>query len=732
MSFFNYLDQFFERLKPKELTSNKLGLFYGVFLPGFLSVFGVITFLRLPKILGQAGPFYFSLILILGILINLLTAFSISSTVTNFNLKSGGVYTLISRCFGAELGIAVSLPLYFSQAINISFCVMGLLEIIEPFLIFNFKIVVGISILSILLFFSFLPQKALRLLQSLVFLGLIIAFSFVAYSVDMTSIPIASEFPKKPFWQLFAAFFPAITGFESGLFSIDQLKNHKRSFPVGTILTVLISFILYLVFAFFLIHSIDSTQLLKQDQILMQIVKPSWVLMQALIGSTILYALSCFLNAPKLLQAMAHDALLPKKIWDKIQGPKESLVATIATCILATLFFVLFDLDLLSPLLTHFFLLSYAMLNLACFIEAFMQNPSWRPSFYVHYSYPLFGFILSFAVMLMIDPGLSFLSWFFVIAIYFAMRLKQFSQNFDDVRQSMLLYISRFVTYRLVDFQTPSLRSWRPQVICFSQNLTQMTPTMKLAKALTQNKGFLIVASALKKDIEEEKIPRIKRMVREFFSRHDVDALIELKSGKEIDDLVAEMIKGYGLGPIKPNTILFSYDLYRGSLHRFDQWMNDVELGQKNGLILCYKDQITCEEFNQFLFFKQAKRKTIALILEDESKGAQYFLFVLAALLQKSVEFFKAEVFCAFITSHTDAVDSIQEYYEEYFADQRFDFQIQVVLKGEPIGKEFDLVIETYRNFHLQINCAKERADYGGMTLLVHQCERLAFDPHLD
>ena len=732
MSFFNYFDQFLERFKSKDLIDKKLGVFSGVFLPGILSVFGVITFLRLPQILGQAGPFYFTLILVLGILINLLTAFSISSTVTNSNLKSGGVYTLISRCFGAELGIAVSLPLYFSQAINISFCVMGLLEMLEPFMQMQFKSVVGILILLALLLFSLLPPRLIRILQVFVFVGLIIAFSFVAYSVDQGVNQIAKGFPKKPFWQIFAAFFPAITGFESGLFSIDQLKSHKRAFPIGTIVTVFVSFVIYLAFSFFLSNSIDSHQLLVQDQILMQIVKPSWVLLQALVGSTILYALSCFLNAPKLLQAMSHDALLPKVIWDKIQGPKESLIATIATCVLATLFFVFFDLDLLSPLLTHFFLLSYAMLNLACFIEAFMQNPSWRPSFYVHYGYPLAGFCVSFSVMLMIDPALSFLSWFLVILIYFSMRVKRFSQNFDDVRQSILLYLSRFVTYRLVEFQTPSLRSWRPQVVCFSQNLTQMTPTMKIARALTQDKGFLIVASALRKDIEEEKIPQIKRMVRDFFVKHDVDALIELISGRTIDDLIAQMIKGYGLGPIKPNTMLFSYDLERGSLHRFDRWMEEVELGQKNGLILCYQEKILCEEFEQFMFFKQLKRKKICILLEEESKMEQYFLFVLTTLLQKSVEFFKASVTVAIMTPHEDAIESIRDYYEEFFADRRFDFDVHVGLKGQVLKEPFDLVISSYRDFNLQILHAKDVASNGGLTLLVHQRERLAFDHNLD
>jgi amino acid transporter len=732
MSFLNYVDALIDRVRSRERSDGKVGAFFGVLLPGILSVFGVITFLRLPQILGQSGSYYFSIILLIGILINLLTAFSISSTVTNFTLRSGGVYTLLSRCFGAELGIAVTLPLYLSQAINIAFCLMGLLEIVEGALFVQYKVPIGLSILAVLLLLSWLNDRGIRFLQLLVFLALITAFSFVAYTLEEPQELIQQYSLKKPFWQIFAAFFPAITGFESGLFTIDQLRSPKKAFPIGTILTVMLSFVLYLFFGFLLTSRLDPVNLLLQDKILMQLVKPSWILYQALIGSTLLYALGCLLNAPKLLQAMVHDAFSSSKFFTKIHGAKEVPLATLITLTIAGLFFVLFDLDLLSPLLTHFFLLSYAMVNLACFIESFMQNPSWRPSFFIPYVYPLAGFFLTFFCMLMIDPGLTLLSWTFVVLIYFGMRVKNFTQNFDDIRQGMLLYLTRFATYRLVNFHQVSFRSWRPQVICFSQNLTHMTPTIKIAKSLTQDKGFLIVASALRKDLEEEKIPHFKRMVRDFFAKHEIDAIIELITGKTIDHVVHQMIQAYGLGPIKPNTILFSYDLERGSVHKFEEWMKEVEIGHKNGLILCYKEGIFKEEFTQFWLIKQPKKKKIQIFLENETKLEQYFLLVLASLLQKSDQFFQADVEVAVVAKDPDAKEALKEYYEEFFIQNRFDFDLKVDLKEQQVFSSADLVMLTYTNFSQQIDQAKEIANRGGLTLLVHQREKLAFEKILD
>lgn len=732
MSFFAAFDSWIERLKAKDRSEAKLGSFSGVFLPGILSVFGVITFLRLPTIVGYLGAYYFSWVLILGILINLLTAFSISSTVTNMNFKTGGVYTLLSRCFGAELGIAVSLPLYFSQAINISFCVIGLMEIMGGMIDPAYRLMCGFLMVAFLYFLTFLPAIAVRSLQLSVFAILILALFYVFFSLDAPVEALSQPIVKKPFWVVFALFYPAITGFESGLFSIDKLKEQRKTFPFGTIATVMVSFVIYLVFSFFLSASIDQHQLVLQDKILLKLVNPSWILYLAIIGSTILYALGCYLNAPKLLQAMGKDALFPESLWRFIQGAKEEPFSLLMTSTLALFFFALFDLDLLSPLLTQFFLLSYAMINLACFIEAFIQNPSWRPTFFVHYFYPLLGFLLCFISMVMIDPFWTVLSWGFVLMIYLGMRVKHFSQNFDDVRQSMLLYLTRFAAYRLSCFNTKSFRSWRPQLICFSQNLTQMTSTMRLAKALTQDKGFLILASSLKKGTDDEKIPELKRMIRDFFVKHEVHAIVELIAGHSIDELVYQMIHGYGLGPIKPNTMLFSYNLDRGSLHNFEVWMKEVDAGQKNGLILCYRDQFEMHEYRQFSFIKAQKRKKIEIVIQSESKEKQYFLFVLASLLQKSEEFFHSQVILRVLCDHEEAAHSILDYYKDFCSSKRFDFDVVVSIDEK--NREYfpNLILRSYEDFNSQTPLANEMAKKGCETLFVYQREKLAFDQLLD
>ena len=679
-----FFKKIISELKDKNETKDaQSGVFSGWVLPGILSFFGMITFYKLPQFVIGIGFYKFFLILFLGIFINLLTSFSISAAATNFNYRAGGLYTLLIRCFGPELAIAVTVLLYISQVINLSYCILGSLEMTRVYLELDIKYLFGSIFLFFVILFSRLRPKLIFGFHIATFTLLIVGFYFISKIEHNKEVIEVANLWSFSFWSIFAAFFPVITGFESALFSIDRIKSAKKYFPLVTIGLVVFSFIVYLIFSYFLAEIFSFHRGYLNPDWLIQNVLPKGVLFPALMACTFFYAINSLSNASKLLQAVLSDGLASNQLGEKILVNKESDLSFLFTISIAFMFFSFFNFDFLSPLLTHFYLLAYAMVNLACFLEAFIKNPSWRPTFYIHYSYPLCGFLLSFIVMIIMDPVLGLFSWLGVFFIYLILHIKRFNKNFSDIRQSILMYIVRFVTYRLNQYKDFSVRAWRPQLICFSQNLTKMTPAMHIAKALTQEKGFLIVASSLRKDIEEEKIPHFKHVIKEFFFRAKINAIIELAAGIPIDEYIYQMINGYGLGPVKPNTVLFSYDLDRGSIHHFDKWMQDVENSKKNGLILCYKDVIFAQEYNQYLWIKEIKRKKIEIIIQNESKQQIYFFFVLATLLQNSEEFFHAEVVVSIVAADEEAIESTRDYYEDFFSQKRCNFSLEITSLNE-------------------------------------------------
>ena len=90
------------------LSRGRLGTFAGVFTPSILTILGIVQFLRLTYVVGNAGLGRAPVIIGLANIISVLTSVSLSAIATNLKVKGGGDYYLISRTLGVEFGGALS------------------------------------------------------------------------------------------------------------------------------------------------------------------------------------------------------------------------------------------------------------------------------------------------------------------------------------------------------------------------------------------------------------------------------------------------------------------------------------------------------------------------------------------------------------------------------------------------------------------------------------------------
>ena len=97
-----------------------LGTFLGVITPTMLTILGVILYLRVGWVVGNAGIAGTLLIVLLAHIITFTTALSLSTLATSMRVGGGGAYWLISRSMGLELGGALGIPLYISQALSLT------------------------------------------------------------------------------------------------------------------------------------------------------------------------------------------------------------------------------------------------------------------------------------------------------------------------------------------------------------------------------------------------------------------------------------------------------------------------------------------------------------------------------------------------------------------------------------------------------------------------------------
>ena len=96
-------------------AKEKLGTIKGVFVPTMQNILGIILFLRVPFIVGQAGILEALAIVWLSCLTTLLTSVSMSAIATNGVPKGGGCYTMITNSLGAQFGGVTGILLFLSN-----------------------------------------------------------------------------------------------------------------------------------------------------------------------------------------------------------------------------------------------------------------------------------------------------------------------------------------------------------------------------------------------------------------------------------------------------------------------------------------------------------------------------------------------------------------------------------------------------------------------------------------
>ena len=117
-----------KRSSTKEIIEEKLDTYSGVFLPCLAQIVGVIFFLRLPTITGQAGTIGATLIILCCVFSTFLTSLSLSAIASNGTIQAGGPYYIISRTLGVEIGGALGILFYLGTTLGASMHVMGAIE----------------------------------------------------------------------------------------------------------------------------------------------------------------------------------------------------------------------------------------------------------------------------------------------------------------------------------------------------------------------------------------------------------------------------------------------------------------------------------------------------------------------------------------------------------------------------------------------------------------------------
>ena len=452
-----------------------------VFLASISTILGAILFLRFGYAVGNVGLLKTLAIIVLGHLVTIPTVLAVSEIATNRRVAGGGAYYIVSRSFGTSIGGTIGIALYLSQAISIAFYMVAFAEAFRPV----FEIIqayydlpnpINLRWLSIpatiILIVIMLAKGAnigvsmLWIICAILMVSLITFFmggipeveviettpELVGKGSEVIDTPpevidtppdvidkksdetrsigtsITAYFPGGvTFGTVFAICFPAFTGMIAGLGLSGDLRNPQRSIPLGTISATLAGMVVYVLVAIKLWQSATPEDLATNDYVMADVSAWRPAIFIGLGAASFSSALGSIMVAPRTLQALARDSVLPipgsnRLMRTGVGKTQEPVPATFVSGAIAIVFVAIGELNFIAQILTMFFLVTYGALCVVSFLEHFAGNPSYRPTFHSRWYVSLLGTVMCGLMMFQINAFYAFLSIFLILAIYIGLR----------------------------------------------------------------------------------------------------------------------------------------------------------------------------------------------------------------------------------------------------------------------------------------------------------------------
>ena len=316
---------------------------------------------------------------------------------------------------------------------------------------------------------------------------------------------------------LLAIYFPSVTGIMAGSNRSGDLADASRSIPVGTICAILTTSFVYVTCVIFFAAIIEGD--LMRDKfgesidgglVVAKLSWPNeWVILIGSFLSTLGAGLQSLTGAPRLLQAIACDGVIPfLNIFSVTTKRGEPFRALVMTVLISEIGICIANLDYVAPIITMFFLMCYGFVNMACALQTLLRTPSWRPRFqFYHWILSLLGLALCITLMFIS-------SWYYALTaicvaaiIYKYIEYKGAEKEWGDGIRGLAMSAARYSLLR-VQQGPPHTKNWRPQLLVLMKTDTDLTPKypkmVTFASQLKAGKGLTLINSVLPGDYTEK------------------------------------------------------------------------------------------------------------------------------------------------------------------------------------------------------------------------------------
>ncbi|XP_043264395.1 bumetanide-sensitive sodium-(potassium)-chloride cotransporter isoform X1 [Colletes gigas] len=609
-------------------TGIKLGWIQGVLIPCLLNIWGVMLFLRLSWVVAQAGILHSVIIIGISAAVCVITTLSLSAISTNGEVKGGGIYFIISRTLGAEFGASVGIVFAFANAVSASMNTIGFCDSLNDLLReHNLKIIDnGVNDVRIVGIFALIAMimvcavgmewesKAQNFLIAIIvaaifdfLIGTIMgpssipqkAHGFIGFSSEVFMSNLGTDYrfsenSNQTFFSVFAIFFPSVTGIQAGANISGDLKDPASSIPIGTLLALLISMLSYLTFVLFAggaalrdasglvganntiincIPQVNCTFGLHNSYSVMQLMSVWGPFIYAgCFAATLSTALTNLLSVPRLIQALGQDRIYPGLIYfSKGYGKHgEPYRGYVLTFFVAVLFLLIANLNAVAPLISNFYLASYALINFCTFHAALIRPIGWRPTFrYYNTWLSLFGFITCVAIMFLIDWVTSLVTFVIIFALYLIVVYRKPDVNWGSSTQAQTYKTALSTVYRLNSMDS-HVKNYAPQILALTGPPSSRPALLHLANLITKNHSLLICGEVYPTNLSYRFRSVRLRNGYGWLHQQRIKSFYHVVEDLSFERGASALMQASGVGKLAPNVVLMGYKTHWSTCNHKD------------------------------------------------------------------------------------------------------------------------------------------------------------------
>ncbi|XP_043565992.1 solute carrier family 12 member 5-like [Chiloscyllium plagiosum] len=395
------------------------------------------------------------------------------------------------------------------------------------------------------------------------------------------------------FTLLVGIYFPSVTGIMAGSNRSGDLRDAQKSIPIGTIMAIATTSAVYVSTIILFGACIEGVVLrdkfgeaVNGNLVIGTLSWPSpWVIVIGSFFSTCGAGLQSLTGAPRLLQAISRDGIVPfLRVFGHGKANGEPTWALLLTACICETGILIASLDEVAPILSMFFLMCYMFVNLACALQTLLRTPNWRPRFrYYHWTMSFLGMSLCLSLMFIC-------SWYYAIVamviaglIYKYIEFNGAEKEWGDGIRGLSLSAARYALLRLEE-GPPHIKNWRPQLLVLvkvdqDQNVKH-PQLLTFTCQLKAGKGLTIVGTVLEGSFLENhtQAQRAEESVKRLMEVEKVKGFCQAVVSSNLRDGMSHLIQSCGLGGMQHNTVLMGWPRAWRQSDDPRTWKNIIEV----------------------------------------------------------------------------------------------------------------------------------------------------------